>query len=319
MTRYSQRTLQPRKNASGGSSNPELNHPLNIIYQQTVSQNDFIMKKILLFACTAFLLASSLISTSCVSQKKLVYFQGSDTLYSHAQPILQQYEMRLKPADQVLVKITTSGSEPELLEIFARDVTMGSYGPNGSSYNQGGSLSNSYGYTVTNDGYVVLPAIGRVYVDNMTCEEAARTIEEKVKEMKLIKDPEVTVRLQNARVTVIGAISSPRTINLTSERNTIIDVLAQCGDLDPASLRRKVKLFREEDGKRQMYTLDLTDVNIFNSPAFYVEQNDMIYVEPNKSLGVKSSAFYTFLSAGASILGLASSIVALVLSIKNSN
>jgi polysaccharide export outer membrane protein len=165
----------------------------------------------------------------------------------------------------------------------------------------------------------VLPAIGRVNVDNMTCEEAARTIEDKVKEMKLIKDPEVTVRLQNARVTVIGAVSSPRTISLTSERNTVIDILAQCGDLDPASLRRNIKLFREEDGKRQMYTLDLTDVNIFNSPAFYVEQNDMIYVEPNKSLGVKSSAFYTFLGAGASILGLASSIVALVLSIKNSN
>lgn len=276
------------------------------------------MKKISLLACTAFVLLASLVSTSCVSQKKLVYFQGADSLYANAQNIAQQYEMRLKPADQILIKITTSDSEPELLEIFARDVTMGSFGTNSSSYNQGGTVSNSYGYTVTNDGYVVLPAIGRVDVNNMTCEEAARTIEKKVKEMKLINDPEVTVRLQNARVTVIGAVSSPRTVNLTSERNTVIDVLAQCGDLEPASLRKNIKLFREVNGQRQMYTLDITDANIFNSPAFYVQQNDMIYVEPNKSLGVKSSAFYTFLNAGASILGLASSIVALVLSIKNS-
>lgn len=276
------------------------------------------MKKISLLACTAFVLLASLVSTSCVSQKKLVYFQGADSLYANAQNIAQQYEMRLKPADQILIKITTSDSEPELLEIFARDVTMGSFGTNSSSYNQGGTVSNSYGYTVTNDGYVVLPAIGRVDVNNMTCEEAARTIEKKVKEMKLINDPEVTVRLQNARVTVIGAVSSPRTVNLTSERNTVIDILAQCGDLEPASLRKNIKLFREVNGQRQMYTLDITDANIFNSPAFYVQQNDMIYVEPNKSLGVKSSAFYTFLSAGASILGLASSIVALVLSIKNS-
>lgn len=276
------------------------------------------MKKISLLACTAFVLLASLVSTSCVSQKKLVYFQGADSLYANAQNIAQQYEMRLKPADQILIKITTSDSEPELLEIFARDVTMGSFGTNSSSYNQGGTVSNSYGYTVTNDGYVVLPAIGRVDVNNMTCEEAARTIEKKVKDMKLINDPEVTVRLQNARVTVIGAVSSPRTVNLTSERNTVIDVLAQCGDLEPASLRKNIKLFREVNGQRQMYTLDITDANIFNSPAFYVQQNDMIYVEPNKSLGVKSSAFYTFLSAGASILGLASSIVALVLSIKNS-
>lgn len=276
------------------------------------------MKKISLLACTAFVLLASLVSTSCVSQKKLVYFQGADSLYANAQNIAQQYEMRLKPADQILIKITTSDSEPELLEIFARDVTMGSFGTNSSSYNQGGTVSNSYGYTVTNDGYVVLPAIGRVDVNNMTCEEAARTIEKKVKDMKLINDPEVTVRLQNARVTVIGAVSSPRTVNLTSERNTVIDILAQCGDLEPASLRKNIKLFREVNGQRQMYTLDITDANIFNSPAFYVQQNDMIYVEPNKSLGVKSSAFYTFLSAGASILGLASSIVALVLSIKNS-
>lgn len=276
------------------------------------------MKKISLLACTAFVLLASLVSTSCVSQKKLVYFQGADSLYANAQNIAQQYEMRLKPADQILIKITTSDSEPELLEIFARDVTMGSFGTNSSSYNQGGTVSNSYGYTVTNDGYVVLPAIGRVDVNNMTCEEAARTIEKKVKDMKLINDPEVTVRLQNARVTVIGAVTSPRTVNLTSERNTVIDILAQCGDLEPASLRKNIKLFREVNGQRQMYTLDITDANIFNSPAFYVQQNDMIYVEPNKSLGVKSSAFYTFLSAGASILGLASSIVALVLSIKNS-
>jgi polysaccharide export outer membrane protein len=277
------------------------------------------MKRFMLFASTAMLLVASMLSTSCVSQKKLVYFQGAETLYAQAQTIAQQYEMRLKPADQILIKITTSDSEPALLEIFARDVTMGSFGTNNSSYNQGGTVSNSYGYTVTNDGYVILPAIGRVYVDNMTCEEAARTIEDKVKALKLIKDPEVTVRLQNARVTVIGAVKAPKTVNLTSERNTIIDVLAQCGDLSTASLRKNVKLFRETNGKRQMYTIDLTDVDIFNSPAFYVQQNDMIYVEPNKSLGVQSSAFYTFLSAGASILGLASSIVALVLSIKDSN
>ena len=195
---------------------------------------------------------------------------------------------------------------------------MGSYGPNASATNQGGSLSNSYGYTVTNDGYVNLPAIGKVYVDHMTCEEVAKVIEGRIKELKLINDPEVTVRLMNARVTIIGAVKSPQTVNLTSERNTIIDVLAQCGDLSPASLRENIKLFREENGKRFMYTVDLTDVDVFKSPAFYVQQNDMIYVEPNKSLGIQSSAFYTFLGAGASILGLASSIVALILSIKGS-
>lgn len=260
-------------------------------------------------------LLTVLLTASCVSKKKLVYFQGADNVYTEAQKINQMYEMKLKPADQILVKITCQ-TEPELLSIFARDVTMGLLG-NQTNYNQTGSLSNSYAYTVTNDGVVILPAIGRVYVNNLTCDDAATAIERRIKELKLILDPEVTVRLQNARVTVVGAVKTPKTVNLTSERNTVIDILAQCGDLDVTSLRKNVKLFRETNGERHMYTLDLTDVNIFNSPAFYVQQNDMIYVEPNKSLGVKSSAFYTFLSAGASILGLASSIVALVFAIKD--
>ena len=266
---------------------------------------------------TVILMVVSLITTSCVSQKKLVYFQGADELYAQAQKISQQYEMRLKPADQILVKITCP--DKEILEVFAQDVTMGTAGNYGSTY-ANGTVSNSYGFTVTNEGYVILPAVGKVYVDNMTTEEAARAIENMVKEKNLILEPEVTVRLMNARVTVIGAAKQCHVVNLTSERNTIVDVLAQSGDLSEMSKRQNIKLFREVNGERTMYNIDLTKVDVFESPAFYVQQNDMIYIEPNKSLGVKSSSFYTFLGAGATILGLISSITALAISIKkNSN
>ena len=268
------------------------------------------MKK---FQSIIIILLATLMATSCVSRKKLIYFQGADSLYAQAQKIAQQYEMRLKPADQVLVKITCP--DKDLLNIFAQDVTMGSNTQTTSTYSSG-TLSNSYGFTVTNDGHLILPAVGKVFVDNMTTEECARAIETKVKELNLIKDPEVTVRLLNARVTVVGAVHGPRVVNLTSERNSVIDVLAQCGDLNEMSLRKKIKLFRENNGERTMYDMDITDVNIFTSHAFYVQQNDLIYIEPNKSLGVKSSSFYTFLGAGASILGLISSIVALVIAIK---
>ena len=265
---------------------------------------------------TVILMIVSLITTSCVSQKKLVYFQGADELYAQAQKIAQQYEMRLKPADQILVKITCP--DKELLEVFAQDVTMGTAGNYGSTY-ANGTVSNSYGFTVTNEGYVILPAVGKVYVDNMTTEEAARAIENMVKEKNLILEPEVTVRLMNARVTVIGAAKQCHVVNLTSERNTIVDVLAQSGDLSEMSKRQNIKLFREVNGERTMYNIDLTKVDVFESPAFYVQQNDMIYIEPNKSLGVKSSSFYTFLGAGATILGLISSITALAISIKKTS
>jgi len=263
----------------------------------------------LLLALTAVLLMSS-----CVSTKKIVYFQNSDQVFSQAQQIIQQYEMRLKPADQVLVKVTCS--EPELLTVFAQDVMMGTSGgtnSNLSSISSSGSMSNAYGYTVSNDGAITLPAVGRVEVAGLTSDEAAKRIEQSIINANLIKDPEVTVRLLNARVAVLGAVKNPRVVNLTSERNTILDVLSQCGDIADTGLRKKISLYREEDGVRKKYSIDLTDCDIFTNPAYYVQQNDMIYVEPNKSQSVKSSAFYTFLSAGASIIGVVSAILSIVI------
>ena len=267
-------------------------------------------KSSLLLAIMAVLMMSS-----CVSTKKIVYFQDPDQVFQDGQKIMQQYEMRLKPADQILIKVTCS--EPALLSIFAQDITMGTAG-NTSSQNitSTGSMTNAYGYTVSNEGFVVLPAVGRVLVAGLTSDEAARRIEESIIAANLIKDPEVTVRLLNARVAVLGAVKNPQVVNLTSERNTILDVLSRCGDIADTGLRKKITLYREENGERRKYYIDLTNTDIFQSPAYYVQQNDLIYVEPNKSQTVKSSAFYTFLGAGSSILGVVASVVALVFAVK---
>lgn len=258
------------------------------------------------------LVVTALAFTSCVHRKKIVYFQGHDDVLRQGTEILQQYEMRLKPADQVLIKVTCQ--EPDLLDVFAQDVLMGSRG-NAASYslNSSGSMTNAYGYTITNDGYLILPAIGRVYVQNLTVDEAAAAIEKAIVQSNDIKDPKVTVMLLNARVAVLGAVHSPRVVSLTSERNSILDVLAQCGDLDDTSLRQKIRLYREDGNVRKMYELDITSADIFDSPAYYVQQNDLIYVEPNLSKSVKASAFYTFLGAGSSVVGLIASITSLVL------
>ena len=262
---------------------------------------------------TSLLLAlmAMLLMSSCVSTKKIVYFQGSDEVFRQGQQILQQYEMRLKPADQVLIKVTCS--EPELLTIFAQDVMMGTAGnTNASSLSSSGSMTNAYGYTVSNEGFVTLPAVGRVNVAGCTTDEAAKRIEKSIVDANLIKDPEVTVRLLNARVAVLGAVKAPQVVNLTSERNTILDVLSRCGDVGDTGLRKKISLYREENGERKKYNIDLTDCEVFQNPAYYVQQNDMIYVEPNKSQSIKSRAFYTFLGAGSSIIGVISAVVSIV-------
>ena len=178
-----------------------------------------------------------------------------------------------------------------------------------------GGMSNAYGYTVTNEGTVRLPGVGVVKVSGMTCEECAMVIEKQIIAVQKIKEPQVTVRLLNARVTVLGAAKAPKVVNLTSERNTVLDVLAQCSDVADASLRQKVTLIREENGVRKKFDLDLTQADIFNSPAYYVQQNDMIYIQPNKAQNVRSSAFPTYLSTGATILGFVSSVTALVFAI----
>lgn len=272
------------------------------------------MKKII---SMTFVAAAIVCLCSCVSSKKIIYFQHSDVMFEEAQQILQKYEMRLQPADQVLIKVTCDN--PELLEVFNLDVTMGSGNRTGAnqSYGQTGSLGSVYGYTVDNNGNLLLPMLGSIYVRNLTCEEAAVAIENRIKERNIIKEPDVTVRLLNARVAVLGAVKSPHVVSLTSERNSILDVLSQCGDVSDQALRQKVTLYREVNGMRSMYHLDLTQADIFESPAFYVQQNDVIYVQPNKSQNVRSSAFSTFLGVAGSVISALASVTALAISIVN--
>lgn len=274
------------------------------------------MKKTLI---ATLLVVLALAQSSCVSTKKIKYFQGADSVYAQAQKIIQMYEMRIKPADQLTVRLYCD--EPELLDIFANEVTLGTGTSKGSasSLTTSGTMGSIYGYTVTNDGMIKLPAIGFVPVVGLTVDECAKVIEEKIKEKNLIQNPDVTVKFLNARVTIVGAVKTPRVVSLTSERNTILDALAQCGDLDDTGIPKKIKVFRENNGQRTMYDLDLTDVDIFNSPAYYMQQNDLVYVEFNKSKNIRKSSFYTFLGAGSSILALISSIVALVFTLKKNS
>jgi hypothetical protein len=157
----------------------------------------------------------------------------------------------------------------------------------------------------------------KAYNDSIFQELEDVSKELKIKEKNIIREPEVTVRLLNARVAVLGAVKSPHVVSLTSERNTVLDVLSQCGDVSEQALRKEVTLYREENGKRSKYHLDLTSTDIFDNPAFYVQQNDLIYVQPNKRQNVKSSAFSTFLGVGGSVISALASVTALAISIVN--
>lgn len=272
------------------------------------------MKSIFIYIFALIAVCGSL--TSCVSTKKIIYFQGSDSLFKDPQKIAQLYDMRIKPADRI--SVTISCSDAELLAPFAQNVILGTSFMNGKTgmMASGNSAQDAYlGYTVDKDGIITLPVIGKIKAEGYTEESLAKVIQDKIISSGFIKDPQVTVKFTNARVSVLGAVNRPGQISLTSQRNSILDILSMAGDIADYGLKTNVRLFREVNGERKMYTIDMTKDDIFKSPAFYVQQNDLIYVEPNKSSMVRNSSFFTFWNASASIVSLLVSIATIVIAI----
>ncbi len=269
------------------------------------------MKKINMFIGGIALVAL----TSCVSSKKITYLQGSDETFKTAQQISQQYDLRIKPADRI--SVTLSCSDPELLVPFGQNVVLGSTSvQKGGQISTYGSTQDAYvGYTVDNEGYIKLPVIGRIRAAGFTEETLANEIQNAIVNSGYIKDPQVIVKFTNARVSVLGAVNRPGQFLLSSQRNSILDVIAQAGDVSDMGLKTNVKVFREVGGKRSMYTLDLTQDSVFNSPAFYLQQNDLVVIQPNKAQNVKSSPFLTFWGAASSITALVSSVTAIVIAV----
>lgn len=269
------------------------------------------MKKINMFIGGLALVAL----TSCVSSKKITYLQGSDETFKTAQQISQQYDLRIKPADRI--SITVSCSDPELLVPFGQNVILGTTSVQKSGQiNSYGSQQDAYvGYTVDNQGYLTLPIIGKIRAEGYTETSLANEIRDAIVKSGYIKDPQVIVKFTNARVSVLGAVNHPGQFLLNSQRTSILDVIAQAGDVSDMGLKTNVKLFRENGGQRQMYNLDLTQDSVFNSPAFFLQQNDLIVVQPNKAQNVKSSPFLTFWGAASSITALVSSVTAIVIAV----
>ena len=263
-----------------------------------------IIKNILTAAAVAVALSS------CVSQKEIVYFQGSETAYAYPQTIPQNYRMAIQPSDRISVSITCS--EPKLLQPFASNVTVGS---NDAQRPAGANNEVYTGYTIDKDGFVTLPAIGKIKAQGYTEEEFATVIEKEIKRQCILNDPQVTVKFLNAQVSVLGAVNKPGRIALNSQRTSILDILAAAGDVSDNGLKKGIQVYREVNGKREMYSIDLTQTNVFNSPAFYVQQNDLIYVQPNESARVKNSPFFTFWGASASIVSVVISLTSLIIAI----
>ncbi len=258
------------------------------------------MKKLLAFF---FAIASLTMIYSCRSAKDVAYFQNIDSISLAASKGL--YTARIMPKDELT--ITVNSTDPSAAVAFNLSVQQTS----GNSTN----LSTQQAlvtYLVDNEGMINFPKLGRIHVAGMTKQELQDYIAEKIApNFSADEHPIVTVRMSNYRVTVIGEVTSPKVVNVSSEKMSVLEALANAGDLSIYGTRTDVLLIREDaTGQKSAHRLDLTDANIINSPYYYVQQNDVIYVTPNKTkaknsdIGQSTTLWFSFTSILVSVASL---------------
>ena len=253
------------------------------------------MKRILLLAAFAVLLAS------CGSVKHVAYFQDAESV--NGAIIAAADKTTIQPADQITIVVNCA--TPELTSLFNLPYKAQTIGQtNKAALSSTGSSSMS-GYTVDPRGYIDFPVLGALKVAGKTRDEIAMLIKNELREQGQAQYAVVTVEFMNFGFDVIGEVSSPGRYSIEKEGMTIVDALTLSGDLTLFGKRQNVMLLRKTDGKQLVYTLDLCSLdNVINSPAYYIQKDDVIYVEPTKfrkrqgtvnSNNVRSFSFWTSL------------------------
>lgn len=252
---------------------------------------------------TWFMLVSLLLC-SCTAYKKVPYLQGSEYLNT-AKTKTPLYDARIMPKD--LLTITVSTSDPEASIPFNLIVASGRNSNNMSS-------TNLQQYLVDNNGNVDFPVLGPLHIGGLTKSQAEKLIKGKLRTY-IKEDPIVNVRMTNYKISVMGEVNSPGTFTITNEKVNIMEALAMAGDMTVYGQRNNVKLIREDaQGQRTIIPLDLNDAKIILSPYYYLQQNDVIYVIPNKTKA-KNAGISNSTTVWFSVVGTLVSLVSLIITI----
>lgn len=228
------------------------------------------MKHLGIFILGALLLAS------CATNKRAAYIQQVQTDISTA--IEQDYQIRIKPLDRLTV--TINSKDPELAAPFNAASSYNSL--NGLSSYSSSSNGNLQILTVDKEGKIQLPIIGEIDCDGLTRNELAKKIENTIRENGMVHDPIVIIQFADVKFSVLGEVARPGQFSITKDRISLFDALAMAGDLTIYGQRENVALIREENGMRTVHYFDLKNPDILTSPYFYLQQDDVVYVTPNK-------------------------------------
>lgn len=211
---------------------------------------------------------------SCSSYRKIPYFQDLNKTTVSEEPLDNYTPPLIQPQD--ILGVNVSSLNPEASVVFNYNLNR----VNGNNYDV--SPGNPVvGYLVDAQGEIHLPLVGAMKVAGLTTSDVSRQLQAKLQ--TYLKQPIVNLRIINFKVSVFGDVLKPDVYNVQNERITIPEALSLAGDLNITAIRTNVLLVREQNGKRQYIPIDLTSKAIFNSPYFYLKNNDVIYVQADKT------------------------------------
>jgi polysaccharide export outer membrane protein len=237
---------------------------------------------------TLALVCLMLFTTSrCVRYKDLVNFKENPVDVNQIDSLSSEAVLKIQPND--LLQITISAGDGEAAKLAAgpfnqpqAENQQGRFFQQQNQFGGGGSASFPLeyfnGYFVDANGQVNLPTLGNIHLGGLTLVDAHQQLKKLLE--PFLEQPGVDIRFLNLKVTLFGEIARPGLLRLSNQRTTLLEAISASGDLTPFADRRKVLVVREENGRRNYYKIDLTKKDVFTSPAFYLRQNDLIYIEP---------------------------------------
>ncbi len=242
------------------------------------------------------IISAYLILGSCTSPKKMIYFQdsmGNTDLNKNYTPILKTDD---------LLSITVTGIDMDAIKPFNLPIIQ--INSNQGGYAQG--TPSPPGYLIDSEGNIDFPVVGKIKLAGLTRSAAIDLMKEQLK--PYLNNPNIQVRILNFKVTVLGEVRNPGTFTIPNERVTLPEALGIAGDLLITGKRKNILVIRDVDGKKTETRIDLTSKQLFSSPVYYLNQNDVVYVEPNRAK-INSSVI------NASNIGIVISIISLVTTI----
>lgn len=235
--------------------------------------------------------------SSCGTHKRMVYFQTEHQDSTEVQN--SQYTPTFKPDDFLSIIITANDLESVTPFNFP---IIGTPQTTQSGYSSGSPAK--LGYLIDSEGIVNLPILGKIKLGGLSRTEATDLLEEKLS--SYLKNPVVNIQIQNYKITILGDVTKPGTFTIPNERITILEAIGLSGDLDITGVRNNILVIRDEEGVKKQYRVDLTTDQVLSSPVYYLEQNDVVYVEPNSA---KRSQGTFWRSSGGIIISLTSLVI----------